>query len=285
MSRTPFLEPLLCFITQMHHFPPDVEYSESGEGPALLLLPGSFGTGSGWKAVTDRLSQSYRIITTSLLGYGATAERRPLGNASMSQQTEVIDRIIDRIGAPTHIVGHSFGGLAALAHAVDGSIKPASLMLIEANPLGLLKTAGEAECYAMFGRMTAQYFAAFEAGDTEAARHVIDFYGGQGTFDAFPPKVRDYVVKTTPSNIRDWSSGTPFEPPLTAYNQIEAPTLVVRGGAGHPAMFRLAELLAEVIPNARLETVAGGTHFLPATNPRELASMLEAHVTSTTALR
>ncbi len=258
----------------------DVEYSESGDGPALLLLPGSFGTGSGWKAVTDRLSRSYRLITTSLLGYGATAERRALGNASMRQQTEIIDSILDRIEAPTHVVGHSFGGLAALAHAVDGLIKPASLMLIEANPLGLLKTAGEAECYAMFGRMTAQYFAEFEAGRTDAARHVIDFYGGQGTFATLPQKVRDYIVKTTPSNIRDWSSGTPFEPPLTTYNQIVAPTLVVRGGAGHPAMFRLAELLAEVIPNARLETVAGGSHFLPATNPRELADMLEAHVAS-----
>lgn len=258
----------------------DIEYSESGDGPALLLLPGSFSTGSGWKAVTDRLRRSYRLITTSLMGYGATAERRALGNASMRQQTEVIDCILGRIGAPTHIVGHSFGGLAALAHAIDGSIKPASLMLIEASPLGLLKTAGEAEYYAMFGTMTNQYFAEFEAGRTDAARHVIDFYGGQGTFAAFPPKVRDYVVKTTPSNIRDWSSGTPFEPPLTAYNQILATTLVVRGGAGHPAMFRLAELLAKVIPSARLETVAGGTHFLPATNPGELADLLEAHVAS-----
>ena len=111
----------------MHDFPADVEYSEWGQGPALLLLPGSFGTGSGWKAVTDRLARSYRIVTTSLLGYGATAERRPLGNSTMRQQTEVIDRILERIGEPAHLVGHSFGGLAALAHAIEGAVKPASL--------------------------------------------------------------------------------------------------------------------------------------------------------------
>ena len=84
----------------MRDFPADVEYSEWGEGPALLLLPGSFGMGSEWKAVTDRLTRSYHIVTTSLLGYGATAERRPLGNATMRQQTEVIDRILERIGEP-----------------------------------------------------------------------------------------------------------------------------------------------------------------------------------------
>lgn len=138
----------------MPPLPPDIEYSESGDGPALLLLPGSFGTGAGWKAVTDRLSRSYRLVTTGLMAYGATAERRAFGNASMRQQTEIIDCILDRIAAPTHIAGHSLGGVAALAPAMDGSVKPASLMLIEANPLGLLKTAGEAEWYATFGKMT-----------------------------------------------------------------------------------------------------------------------------------
>jgi pimeloyl-ACP methyl ester carboxylesterase len=272
---------MLHEVTAMPQFPTDVECSESGEGPALLLLPGSFGTGSGWKAVTDRLARRYRVVTTSLLGYGATGERRPFGNATMHQQTEVIDRILDRIGEPAHVVGHSFGGLAALAHAIDGAIRPASLVLVEANPFGLLKTRGEAGFYAMFGRMTRDYFAEFEAGQPDAARHVIDFYGGEGTFAAFPAKVRDYVMRTTPANIRDWSSGTPFEPPIAVYQQIAATTLVVRGGDGHPAMMRLAEILAEVIPNARLETVAGGSHFLPATNPAELAALLEAHVEAT----
>jgi len=269
----------------MPRFPADVEYSESGAGPALLLLPGSFGTGSGWKAVTDRLTRGYRLVTTSLLGYGATAERRPLGNATMRQQTEVIDLILDRIGEPAHVIGHSFGGLSAVAHAIDGEIKPASLMLIEANPYALLRTAGEAALHAMFGRMTREYFAEFEAGRADAARHVIDFYGGDGTFAAFPAKVRDYVMKTTPTNIRDWSSGTPFEPPLSAYRQIAATTLVVRGGNGHPAMMRLAEILAETIPDTRLETVAGGSHFLPATHPAELARLLDAHVEATALAR
>lgn len=262
----------------MQDFPADVEYAERGEGPALLLLPGSFGTGSGWKALTDRLTRSYRIVTTSLLGYGATAERRPLGNSTMTQQTAIIDRILERIGTPAHVVGHSFGGLAALAHALEGTIKPASLFLVEANPFAVLRTAGQGDLHEMFGTMTRAYFAEFEAGRPDAARHVIDFYGGEGTFDAFPAKVRDYVVKTTAANIRDWSSGTPFEPSRSAWQEIAVPTLVVRGGDTHPAMARIAEILAEFIPHARLQTVAGGSHFLPATHPAELARLLEGHV-------
>lgn len=94
----------------MPDFPADVEYSERGDGPPLLLLPGSFGTGSGWKAVTDSLPARYRLVTSSLLGYGATAERRPIGNATMQQQTTIIDQILERIGQPTHVVAHSYVG-------------------------------------------------------------------------------------------------------------------------------------------------------------------------------
>lgn len=262
----------------MSDFPDDVEYAERGDGQALLLLPGSFGTGSGWKSVIDSLPLRYRVVTTSLLGYGATAERRPLGNATMKQQTEIIDLILDRIGQPTHVVAHSFGGLAALAHVMQGTKKPASLTLVEANPLGILRSARESELFGMFGAMTRSYFAEFDAGKSDAARHVIDFYGGEGTFESFPAKVKDYIVTTTPSNIRDWSSGTPFEPPLSDYRAISVHTLVVRGGDGHPAMRRIAEILAATIPQARLETIAGGSHFLPNTHPKELARIIDTHV-------
>jgi pimeloyl-ACP methyl ester carboxylesterase len=83
VERTQRATQKLNEVIAMREFPTDVEYDERGEGPPLLLLPGSFGTGSGWKAVTDRLARSHRIVTTSLLGYGATAERRPRGNATM----------------------------------------------------------------------------------------------------------------------------------------------------------------------------------------------------------
>jgi len=226
----------------------------------------------------DKLGKGYRFVTTSLLGYGATAERRPLSNATTAQQTEVIDAVFERIGTPVHVIAHSYGGLSALAHALHGKHKAASLALVEANPLGILRTAGDEAYYSMFGAMTQVYFAEFAAGKSHAARHVIDFYAGAGAFDALPQKVRDYVIATTPSNIRDWSSGTPFAPPLTDYAKITAPTLVIRGGNSHPAMKRIAELLVAQIPKARLATIDAGSHFLPVTHPTRLAGLVAAHV-------
>lgn len=254
------------------------DYVETGAGPAVLLLPGSFGTGAGWKAVLGHLGDGYRTITTSLLGYGATPDVRPDGNATMAQQVALIDRIIDRIGSSPHVVGHSYGGLAAIVHALTGQHKPASLLLLEANPLGLLRAAGELEHYAMFTSMTGPYFIEAAQGNAEAARHVIDFYGGPGSFDSMPPKVRGYVVATTAVNVRDWSSGTPFEPSHETLQSINIPTTVVRGGNGHPAMRRIAELLQASLPAAQLVTIEGGSHFLPSSHPAEVAALIRLQV-------
>jgi pimeloyl-ACP methyl ester carboxylesterase len=259
------------------------DYAETGSGPALLFLPGSFGTGTGWKPVLAYLGEGYRMVTTSLLGYGATPDIRPDGNATMAQQVDLIDRIIDRIGMSPHVVGHSYGGLSAIVHALTGRHRPASLLLVEANPLGLLRASGDLEHYGMFESMTGPYFADFARGDAEAARHVIDFYGGAGTFDSMPPKVRSYIVATTAVNLRDWSSGTPFEPSEEILQSIDVPTTVVRGGNGHPAMLRIAELLHASIPRAQLVTIEGGSHFLPSSHPAEIAALTRQHVNGTPA--
>lgn len=261
----------------------DIDFAESGEGLAVLFVPGSFGTGAAWRSIIGEIGVRYRCVTTSLLGYGATAERRPPGNATMTQQTAVLDAIVERIGAPVHVVAHSFGGLSALAHLMEGRHKPASLVLVEANPLAILRTAGDEAHYRMFEAMTSRYFAEFEAGRSDAARRVVDFYEGDGSFDAFPPKVRDYVVATTASNVRDWSSGTPFAPTLETYATISIPTHIVRGQDSHPAMVRIAELLAGHIPNASITTVRGGRHFLPATHAAELANLIDTHLQSVVA--
>lgn len=93
-----------------------------------------------------------------------------------------------------------------------------------------------------------------------------------------PGKVRSYVVATTAVNLRDGSSGTPFEPGSETLRSIALPTTVVRGGNGHPAMRRIAELLHDAIPAAQLVTIEGGSHFLPSSHPAELAAVIRHHV-------
>ena len=252
----------------------DVEFHDSGSGPAILFVPGSFGTGGSWRGVIERLGGRYRVITTSLLGYGATRDIRPAGHPDMLLQVQVLDQICDHIDAPVHVVGHSYGALAVLAHAVQGRRKAKSLSLVDPTPFGLLKIAGDHHHSMMFEQLIERYFAAYRTGDRQAARHVIDFFEGAGTFDAFPAKFRAYIEATTATNIADWTSYAPSALPLNALRSISIPISVIRGGVANPAMGQLAERLAEALPAARLSTIEAGRHFLPTTHAAEIAPII-----------
>ncbi len=132
----------------------------------------------------------FRFVTTSLLGYGETEERRNPDSPSVSLEAEALETVIERAGAPVHLVGHSFGGAVALLVAARGRVPLASLTVLEAPLPSLLEQCGEPEHYRAFRAMTDSYFRAFRDGDREAIRMMIDFYGGAGTFASWPERVR-----------------------------------------------------------------------------------------------
>jgi len=255
----------------------DIEYNESGRGPTVVLAPGSCSTGAAWRPIVAHLKDDFRCVTTSLLGYGRTAERRTTGDADIAREADVLEAVIIRAGGPVHLVGHSFGGLTALAVALRKRVPLLSLMIIEAPAPEVLQLAREEQHYQAFQKMTKAYFGAFEAGEAAAIESMIDFYGGPGTFAAWPARVQAYALQTTATNIRDWEAAYRFPLSLTALADVEIPTLVVRGGASHPAIQCANELIARNMANASVMTLAGAAHFMISTHPREVSAMIVQH--------
>jgi pimeloyl-ACP methyl ester carboxylesterase len=220
----------------------------------------------------------FRCVTTSLLGYGGTAERRTAADPSISHEVDVLESVIRKTGGAVHLVGHSFGSLVALAVALRRQVRLASLVIVEAPAAELLAGCHELAYYEAFRQMTERYFASFAAGNAEAIAEMIDFYGGAGTFASWPQRVRGYAVETTPVNILDWASafGLPLSPLSLA--AVDCPTLVIRGGASHEAVQRANALLSECINGAGLETIDGAAHFMIATHADAVADVIAAHV-------
>jgi pimeloyl-ACP methyl ester carboxylesterase len=217
-------------------------------------------------------------VTTSLLGYGATAERRTGRDPSIAHEAEVVEAVVRKAGGRVHLVGHSFGGLVSLAVALRNRVPLASLVIIEAPAAELLRDGNEYQHYRSFRAMTEAYFAAFEGGDVEAIAAMIDFYGGAGTFASWPPRVRAYAVETTPVNILDWASAYGWALSAASLAAIEIPVLVLRGGASHPSVQRANGLLGEGIRGATLATVDGAAHFMITTHASQVARLIARHV-------
>ena len=258
-----------------------IEYDESGDGPTVVLVPGSCSTGAAWRPIVAQWKNRFRCVTTSLLGYGGTAERRTTLDADISYEAEILESVILRADCPVHLVGHSFGGLSALAVALRRRVPLLSLTIAEAPAPEILRPMGEYRHYLAFRNMTDAYFGAFEAGDTAAIEQMIDFYGGMGTFCSWPQRVRDYAVQTTPVNLLDWASAYGFglTPGLLA--TVKIPTLVMWGETSHPAAKRANELLGQCIPSAQVASIAGAAHFMILTHANEVAGMIAQHVAHT----
>jgi pimeloyl-ACP methyl ester carboxylesterase len=255
-----------------------IDYHESGHGPAIVLVPGSCSTGAAWRPIMAQWDGGFRCVTTSLLGYGGTAERRTAHDVSLRHEAEIVEAVIDRAACPVHLVGHSFGGLTALAVALRGRAPLLSLTIAEAPAIGILRSTGEVRHYFAFQKMTDDYFSAFYAGDKAAVERMIDFYGGDGTFAGWPQRVRDYAVETTEVNLLDWESVYDFELTPALLANIEIPALVLWGEISHPAVKRANELLSHCMPSATADPIPEAAHFMISTHAADVANRIARHV-------
>lgn len=255
-----------------------IDYHESGAGPAVVMVPGSCSTGAAWRPVIEQWNGRFRCVTTSLLGYGGTTERRTTRDANIAQEVAIIEAVARRAGCPVHLVGHSFGGLVALAVALAGRVPLLSLTVVEAPAAEILSHVGEQRHYDAFRTMTGAYFQAYRDGDAGAVARMIDFYGGAGTFASWPQRVRDYAIETTAANILDWACAYGFPLLPDALAAVAVPSLIMWGGASHPAAKRANELLGRHLAVASTVEVAGAAHFAIATHAPAVAHAIASHI-------
>jgi len=75
--------------------------------------------------------------------------------------------------------------------------------VIEPTAVNLLRRAGELLLYEQIIALRDTYFSAFKSGDKEAARYVIGFLNGNGTFNTLSQRTRDYIVGRQPATMSE----------------------------------------------------------------------------------
>jgi pimeloyl-ACP methyl ester carboxylesterase len=259
-----------------------IDYSERGAGPAIIFVPGSWATRSAWDGILEALDDRFRTVTTSLPGYGGTRESRTAADCSIDRSSETVEAVIRRAGGPVHLAGHSYGALVCLDIALCGLLPLMSLTLIEPVAFGLFHRAGEFTLHEQFATMRDDYVRSFEAGESEAARHIVDYLGRPGRFAMLPQQIRERITDTTRHQILDMRSG--FDPTIATLGNILLPTRVVRGERTAPALHQCADILSQAMANASLHTIAGADHFMTTTHAAELAELIRDHVRKTESL-
>ncbi|SHK41753.1 Pimeloyl-ACP methyl ester carboxylesterase [Shimia gijangensis] len=258
--------------------PSEFRLSESGEGPAVLMLPGSYATPAAWKGLHGSLSIPIRALSTSLPGYGATPEIRPDNDANIAHLVEFVGQVVDAAGEPVHVVGHSWGAHLLLSAALAQRISPLSIVCFEANPVFAQPVEGPFPWRPDVEAMVTRFEAALACEDPEAASIIIDFYSRPGTFLGMPENFRAFCRDTAPTNLRDWHSAASFTPSFKAFASFDIPVTLVRGSETPEPVRDVTEQLLKYIPGACEKVVDGAGHFLVSTHPVACAEILETHM-------
>ena len=253
-----------------------VSYDDYGAGPGLMLVHGSPGSAGAWQPVGKRLSDRFRIVAPNLPGYGGTSLEEPGGPDGVPHAAGLLESLIRETGVPDVLAGHSYGGAVALTVALRGHVKPRALALFEPVCTPILLATGETESFARMKALLDDYISAFESGDLEAARTMVDFWFGPGAYEKLPGPVRDFIVKNTGPNVHDVRATFRERYAPDAIRNLDMPVWVVYGGNSPDVSYKIASTLAAIARKGSLVKVEGATHALTATHSGEVAQLIAA---------
>lgn len=104
-----------------------------GDGVPVVCTHGWLNTGDVWSGVVDGLAGTVRTATWDLRGHGRSGVA-PSGQYGRSYALGDLARVVEAVGRPAILVGHSLGGYLSLAHAIVSPADVAGLVLVAAGP-------------------------------------------------------------------------------------------------------------------------------------------------------
>jgi pimeloyl-ACP methyl ester carboxylesterase len=266
-----------------------IHVEDAGEGEPVVFLHSSGMSGDQWRrTAASVVTGGARAIVPDLLGSGRSPpwpDGKPFG---FRDDVELVGRLLEQIGRPAHLVGHSYGGVVALQVALQAALQAAlqsapaprplvrSIALYDPVVFGVLRP-DDVEGLADIDRIS------FQWGETPIARETwlqsfVDYWGGGGAWSRLRDSVRAefarvaWVVHEGARSLRDDAT------PLEGYAALKVPALVMTGEHSPVAARHAVERLGEALPGARLERFAGAGHMGPLTHVARFNELLAAHL-------
>ena len=117
-------------------------YTESGSGPAAVLLHSSASMRWQWRPLMDALKGFRRVLAPDLWGYGES-DAFPGVEPSLAKEIAIVDGLAERAGGPIDLVGHSFGGALAgtNVNSLQGDVSTATYGTVDRTISTLAATA------------------------------------------------------------------------------------------------------------------------------------------------
>lgn len=113
--------------------------TEVGEaGPLVVLVPGYTGSKEDFRLLLDPLAEAgYRVVAVDQRGQYQSPGPDDPSAYTVDALAEDLVGVLEALGEPVHLVGHSFGGLVSRAAVLREPDRVRSLTLLSSGPAAL----------------------------------------------------------------------------------------------------------------------------------------------------
>jgi pimeloyl-ACP methyl ester carboxylesterase len=251
-------------------------YARAGDGPPVLLLPGSGGWKLTFQATVDVLSRHHTVFALDPPGQGRTRILDP-AVVGVDAVVRAVGSFLDAVGVRrTAIVGHSWGGGFALRFAELEPDRVSRLALIAPGGLDVpdvwefrlvrLPLVGELAVRLMSrGSVLHMLRKSFADRGRVPEDRVADYLRMMRAPHGWAARIRDML--RVERSVR-W---TATERDL---RRVSAPVLLLWGSADRYFPVRLVDRFTARLPNVTAHIVPGGGHSLHDDRPDETYALL-----------
>lgn len=244
-----------------------IAYEASGDGPVVLIVLGALNSRTSGRKLARLLAPRFTAVTYDRRGRGDSSDAP---SYAPKREVEDIAALIDAVGEPVCLYGHSSGGALAISASMELQRRVRRLAIYEA-PYSL--DAEQRKAAKQYKAALTKALSASQRGEAVAL-----FVRSVGVSDKQVQAMRQLPMwkgleKLAPTLAYDSEVlGEGHALPMSLLSRVRTPTLVMHGGAGSPAMGDAARAISTAIPHAELRTLPRQTHGV---SPKVLAPALE----------
>jgi pimeloyl-ACP methyl ester carboxylesterase len=227
-----------------------VSYDKYGSGPPLVLVHGAFSDhDTNWEFVKPMLRETFTLYAVARRGRGATEATE--GHTLNDEVLDVL-AVVDAVGEPVFLLGHSYGAHCALAAAALAPAKVRKLVLYEpAWPTVVSREAlARLESFAADGRWDDLAVAFFRDSLFVPAEEI----NALRPTELWPP-----IIVDARASLGDLRALTAHDFEAERFSGLGCPVLL-QIGSESPRNLYVTDALAAVLPDARIEPLAGQAH-------------------------
>jgi pimeloyl-ACP methyl ester carboxylesterase len=250
-----------------------IAWERRGSGAPLLLIHGLGYARWGWEPVLPELAEQFDVILFDNRGIGESDA--PPGPYTVAEMAADAVQVLDETGvARAHVVGTSLGGMIAQELALAYPERVDRLVLACTTP-------GGSKAHPMPQVTVALMAEAPTLEPVVALRRFVENALAPATVEAHPELVEQIMAHRLAAAQQPaaWAAQASAGATFDAYERLgglASPTLVQHGDEDVVVDPRNADLLVELLPDARLERVPGTGHLFFWEAPERFVSSVSA---------